>query len=57
MYKLVIFENKKIIEWYSTLSDVHKRCTEVEKKAHKSHSLIIVECYHDSTRVFDRFFG
>jgi len=57
MYKLVIMESKKTIEWYSSLSDVHNRCAEIEKKAHKIHSIIIVECYYNSIRVFDRFLG
>lgn len=58
-YTVVAFQHGELIrnEHYSKFEDARKRVTQIEREAHKSHSLLNVVLFEDNVKILERFFG
>ena len=59
MYKVEILSHGKLInsEKYENYEVARKRVTQLEKVAHKTHSLLNVVLFENDVKLLERFFG
>ena len=59
MYTVVAFKNGKVIEEkkYMSFKEGRERVSQLERVAHKTHSLLNVVLFENEIKLLERFFG